>query len=51
MQNGVLNVDTGFIVFNEPNYPNLCAFFEELGVETEESDMSWALSVGEGACQ
>ncbi|MER6692371.1 FAD-dependent oxidoreductase, partial [Streptomyces minutiscleroticus] len=28
-----LGIDTAFVVFNEPAYPNLSAFFEELGVE------------------
>ena len=38
-----LAVDTGFIVFNEPNYPNLCALFREIGVESRESDMSFSV--------
>lgn len=37
-------VDTGFIVYNEPNYPNLNALFDHLGVESEESSMSFAFS-------
>ncbi|MFI1000398.1 NAD(P)/FAD-dependent oxidoreductase [Streptomyces galbus] len=28
----VLGIDTAFVVFNKPAYPNLGAFFEELGV-------------------
>ena len=33
-------VDTGFLVHNNITYPNLIKFFEELGVERVESDMS-----------
>lgn len=38
-------VDTGFIVFNTPNYPNLTALFRHLGVAFHESDMSFAISL------
>lgn len=38
-----LAVDTGFIVFNEANYPNLCALFREIGVESRDSDMSFSV--------
>ena len=46
--NGPVPVDTGFIVYNEKNYPNLTAFFDHFQVETVRSYMSFAVSVGEG---
>tara|TARA_R110002124_G_scaffold63350_5_gene172917 strand:+ start:41151 stop:42485 length:1335 start_codon:yes stop_codon:yes gene_type:complete len=45
---GAVSVDTGFIVYNEQNYPNLTAFFDHLGVQTAPSWMSFAVSIGEG---
>ncbi len=39
-----LSLDTGFIVHNVPNYPLLNRLFRELGVATQESEMSFAVS-------
>jgi predicted NAD/FAD-binding protein len=48
---GPVPVDTGFIVYNERNYPNLTALFSLLGVPTKDSDMSFAASLGDGALE
>ena len=39
-----LSVDTGFIVFNDINYPDLVSFFNHLNVKTENSNMSFSVS-------
>lgn len=41
-------VDTGFIVFNYRNYPNLTGLFEHLNVLVEKSDMSFGVSIDNG---
>ncbi len=41
-------VDTGFIVFNHVNYPNLLRLFTELGVPTVPSTMSFGASFDGG---
>ncbi|MDB5392562.1 MAG: Amine oxidase [Rhodospirillales bacterium] len=46
-----LPVDTGFIVYNDTNYPNLVALFEHLKVPTKASEMSFAVSIDDGALE
>lgn len=41
-------VDTGFMVFNRPNYPLLSALFDHLGVATYPTDMSFSASFDGG---
>lgn len=48
---GPIPVDTGFIVYNERNYPNLVALFNEIGVETAASEMSFAASLDGGTLE
>lgn len=43
-----LAVDTGFIVYNDHNYPLLTALFEHLNVSTEQSNMSFGVSLDDG---
>jgi predicted NAD/FAD-binding protein len=41
-------VDTGFIVFNDRNYPNFERLLERLGVESQPSTMTFSVSDGRG---
>ena len=44
----LIPVDTGFIVYNELNYPNLVGLFNWLDVPTIKSEMSFAVSARNG---
>lgn len=44
-------VDSGFIVFNPPSYPNLVALFKHLGVATKPAPMGFSASLDGGASE
>ena len=50
-KNGKQPVDTGFIVFNYPNYPELSQLFSELNVPIAKSDMSFGASLKDGTIE
>ena len=45
---GEIAVDVGFIVYNEPNYPNFTAMLDYLDVEAKAAHMSFAVSMDAG---
>ncbi len=49
--NRQIPVDTGFIVFNQQNYPRLCKLFEEIGVESINTDMSFSVRCEESGLE
>lgn len=46
---GTQPVDTGWIVYNGINYPNLTALFKQLDVQTRPTSMSFGVSLANGA--
>jgi predicted NAD/FAD-binding protein len=42
-----LGLDTGFIVHNTQNYPHLNRLFAELGVQVQDSEMSFSVACGD----
>ena len=43
MQDGIVNVDSGFIVFNNYNYKNFIHFIKQLKIKYQVSDMSFSV--------
>jgi predicted NAD/FAD-binding protein len=44
-------VDTGFIVYNDVTYPNFIRLLDELGVESQPSDMSFSVRSARGGLE
>ena len=48
---GNFSVDTGFIVFNKTNYPNFIKLLSYLNIKSAKSNMSFSVSVNNGALE
>ncbi|MBU6154474.1 MAG: FAD-dependent oxidoreductase [Bdellovibrionales bacterium] len=48
---GRYSVDTGFIVFNDWTYPNFIKLMDSLGVQSQDSDMSFSVKVEENGLE
>ncbi len=48
---GPKQIDTGFIVHNDRTYPNLIRLFATLGLETQNSEMSWGVTGRRGTIE
>lgn len=48
---GAVAIDTGFVVYNELNYPLLTQLFSTLGVDTQPTEMSFAYSLQPGGIE
>ncbi|ALG69090.1 NAD(P)/FAD-dependent oxidoreductase [Beggiatoa leptomitoformis] len=45
---GIFSIDTGFLLYNELNYPNLSALFNYLNIKTHQMAMSFSMSLDQG---